>query len=392
MYSTIKKRLDGRKIFVGNPDNNYVMFSNMLFRIYGVDNAKNIRIVSNQDISNVNFSSLDKWLDYYYDHLMEDSKKMIVDTKYCNMTLTSSTLDTTQCNFYTKKRKIYVPSVIDVNLADKNNENFMRTKTMSWLSNKNDLQNVYLTRNIFYDSLYGKTYVAADKNENYGVRPMITIKGDSLIVSGDGSLEKPYILNDYHAVKPGTLISNRYSGEYVMIGDLLFRIIEVMEDQTVKIISDLSLKPNGKYLIFKADVMKTNIYDVDKSDNLGYYINNEVSEYMDTSYFVNHIITVPIYENNIMYGKELSTKKYLAKLAAPDMYDLFSASNDINQSYWFINSSKNRKYIGGVYDAGVPINNELTRDMDLGIRVVAYLRQGLEISSGYGTYYSPFQF
>ena len=49
-----------------------------------------------------------------------------------------------------------------------------------------------------------------------------------------------------------------------------------------------------------------------------------MSEYVDTSYFVKHKISVPIYKKLINYGKEVSTKEYTVKLSPPNMYDLFS--------------------------------------------------------------------
>ena len=325
LYTTVSRSLAGQKNFAGNPNNNYILFSNILFRIYGVDDNHNIRIVADTDLSNVNYSSLDKWLDYFYEHLTEDSKKMIVDTKFCNMQLTRNTLDTSQCNSYTKARKVYIPSVIDVNKAALKGKNFMRPSTISWLSNQNDNNAVYVTRDIFYNEFYGLTYIARKKDDNYGVRPMMTISKDLLIKDGTGEKDNPYILDDYKKAKTGSLLNERYTGEYVLVSGVLFRIIEVDNDKNVKVISDMSIQPYDDDFRYSAEVNKANIYNPTDKNNLGYFVNNKMSEYVDTSYFIKHKITVPIYKKLIKYGKEVSKKEYTVKLSPPNMYDLFSA-------------------------------------------------------------------
>lgn len=397
LYSTVKKELNDQKNFVGDPENNYLLFSNMLFRIYGIGNDKNIRIVAAQDISNVNYSSLDKWLDYYYDHIMESSKKLIVDAEYCNMDLTDSTLDTTQCNSYTGLRKVYIPSVIDVNLANKNGINYMKPLTMSWLSNKSDEKKAFLTREVFFGEEYGKNYLAYDINENYGIRPMMTIKGSSLIIDGDGTYENPYILEDFQKVKVNTLLNKRFPGEYVSIDFSPYRILEAMDDGTIKVIGEYpiegsidGLEYNSDYLEFRTDISSSMIYDVKDKKSVGYFIKNKVSEFINTTYFVTHEAIVPIYKKKIMYGKEVSTNKISSKLFAPDMYDLFSATVDFENSYWTINSSKNKNIVGGIYPIGVPINDLLNYDMPLGIRLVAYIKKDALVISGKGTRQSPF--
>ena len=91
----MKKKLNNTSNFVGDPENNYVRLSNMLFRVYGVDSNNNVVIVSDEDIGNVNYSKLDDWLDYYYGKLNEKTKKLIVKAKYCNMVIDENSRDTT---------------------------------------------------------------------------------------------------------------------------------------------------------------------------------------------------------------------------------------------------------------------------------------------------------
>lgn len=390
LSSTVKNNLKDNKNYTGNPDNNYIRLSNMLFRIYGLDTNDNVIIVSDEDIANVNYSKLESWLDYYYVNLNDFTKKIIVKSKYCNMNLTDTTLDTTKCSGYTKERNIYIPSVIEVNRVARDDGNFMRPNTMTWLANKKDNNTAYLTRNIFIGEEAGKTYLAYDVKENYGVRPMMTIKGSTLIVEGDGTKNNPYTFGDVKKAKGASLLNERYTGEYISIDGQIYRIISTENDGTTKVISNFTI---GRV----ADDISTgtNPYGTyNPKDNTGaaYYINNKISGYINTKYFVKHEIEVPIYKNEIIYGEEIETKKYEVLLSAPEMYEMFSAQPQDGgcESYWLVNSSKKAGITGGILLPGVPLNEEVYYSLKLKVRVVAFMKKGTTISSGDGTITKPY--
>ena len=61
--SVVKKDLGEATNYKGEPLNNYVRLSGMYFRIYGLtDDGKNVILVSDEDIANVGFNKLEKWL------------------------------------------------------------------------------------------------------------------------------------------------------------------------------------------------------------------------------------------------------------------------------------------------------------------------------------------
>ena len=388
LNSTIKKSLNDSKNFVGNPLNNYLRISNMLFRVYGLDDNNNIIIVSDEDIANVNYSKLDKWLDYYYDNLNDFTKDVIVKAKYCNMNLTNTTLDTTKCSSYTKERNVYIPSVIEVNKAQ-GEDNFMRPNTMSWIANKKDSKNAYLTRSFFFGKEEDKTYLSYSIDDNYGVRPMMTIKGDTLITDGNGTYNNPYVFGDVKKAKGGTSLNERFTGEYISIDGDVYRIIKTNSDGTTKVISDFTI---SEAAVRNDSVDGKFTYNPTDKSTIAYYINNRVSEYVNTKYFVKHEIEVPIYKDNIVYGNEIKNKKYEVVLSAPNMYEIFSAQpqNPVSKSYWMLNTSQKEKIGAGLLEIGVPINGEVEFNTKLGIRIVAFTKKGTTISSGQGTVENPY--
>jgi len=405
LNSTIKKDLNGATNYTDVPTNNYIRISNMLFRIFGVNSDNDIIVVSNYDIANVNYSKLDKWLDYYYEHLNDNSKKLIVPSKFCNMDVTETTLDTTECTSYTKNRKVYIPSIVEVNKASGGNGNYMKPATMSWISNmKKDSKEAYLTRDMFFEDLFGRDFASFDINSNYGVRPMFTIKGGTLITGGDGSFDNPYLIGDTKIASGGESLNSRESGEYFIDNDTVWRIVDINKDGTTKAVSVNAISNYssersmyGKELTFYpiADKNGLFIYNPKVNGNIGYFVNNDVSGYIDTDNLQKHDISVPIYKTIPIYGEEVETKKYSVMLSAPNMYDMFSAAEfldfgETSGSYWLINSSKKRNYVSFVTYNGMPYSGNIDMKNAYGARVVGYFKKDVTIQKGLGTHKEPY--
>lgn len=399
LISMIKKDLGEAKNYTGNPKNNYVRLSNMYFRVMGIDSSNNVILVAEEDVANVNFSKLEKWLDeVYIEHFTDEAKKLLVKSKFCNMKIAEDNLDIKECSSYTDKRYAYVPSVIDINNATEEDsiENFMKTFTMSWTGNGNDGKTAYLTRNVFYGDEYGKSFLSYDVNDVYGVRPKIVIKGNTLITSGDGTISKPYSFGETSKAKGGDKLNTRYTGEYFKTDNYLFRIIEVEEDGTTKVISDETLGSlRDRPMTDSNSGYKTIIYDIKDKKSYGYFINNQASKYIDVSLFVAKEIEAPVYKNKIIYGEESKVNKFKVKISPPNYFDMFSAQvNKISHSshsYWLINSSNSKDRIGGVVlDIGVPINDTVPHYEKFGIRIVGYVESKAVISIGSGTYDDPY--
>lgn len=394
LNSVVKKALKGAKNFTGNPTNNYVRLSNMLYRVYGLDSNNNIILVAAEDVSNVNYTKLNEWLNkYYYNHLNDFTKKLIVKSKYCNMKITDTTTDTTECSGYTDKVNIFVPSVVDVNKAAAGSENFMKTYTMSWVGNSGDDGKAYITRSFFSAENEGKSFIAYDTTYNFGVRPMFTIKGNISAVSGDGSITDPYTFGDSTPIKGGEELNNASTGEYVNISGDLYRVINV-ENGYTKVVAEDSITRSSELVLAVPTIAVTELtYNPKVKGSVAYIINNESGQYIDTSYFVNHNVKVPIYKKDIIYGEEVKTEKYKAKVFAPNMYEMFSAQvnayGHVSHGYWYLNTSKTSFYISAVTDIGVPLNKE-TRYLSFGIRPCAYIKDNVIVTSGLGTRNNPY--
>lgn len=407
LKGVVKKDLGEETNYKGNPLNNYIRLSNMYFRIFGLTDDGDVIVVSDEDIAYVSYDKVEKWLDeYYYEHLNDFTKDNIVETKFCNMAVDDSNINIKECNQYTKKKKVYIPSVIEVNKASDGIinpstgiNNFMRPNTISWVSNEKDSSEAYTTRDRFFGlENLEKAFLSFDKTHNYGVKPMFVIKGDILVTKGDGTFKTPYEFGDTKKIKYGIPLSERDTGEYVLISGVLYRIIDVTEEGTTRVISmnSFGLSTLDDVEVYSNAGLDNLVYDPTSKKSVGYYINNAAMEYIDTRNFVNHEIEVPIYKDKPIYGTEVKTKKYTVKLAAPNMFEMFGAagnnyfkSYDL-YSYWVINGSKNNRIGSAVTDIGVPVNEEIGAYSRFGIRVVGQINKKRVIVSGKGTYDNPF--
>ena len=396
--SIVKNDLGDATNYVGEPTNNYVRLSNMYFRIYGLNKDNNVILVAEEDVSNVNFTKVEQWIDeVYMNSFTEEAKKLLVKSKFCNMKVTDDNLKTTDCSSYTKERYAYIPSIIEVNAAQSETGNFMKPYTMSWVANAKSDKEAYVTRYTFFYEARGQDFYLDKASYNYGVRPMIVVKGDALVVSGDGTQDKPYSFGETKKAKGGDLLNTRYVGEYITSNGYLWRIMKIEKDGTIKVISEDTLGILGDRPMTSCyDEAESIKYDPKDKESCAYFINNKSSEYIDVSIFTTHEISVPVYKKNIVYGEATKYNKYKVKLSAPSMYDMFSAQVNReaqnSHSYWLCDTATgNGRTAGAITDIGVPINEELQPYYQLGIRVVGFLKKGTVVSNGNGTYNSPYK-
>ena len=175
----------------------------------------------------------------------------------------------------------------------------------------------------------------------------------------------------------------------------IYRIIQVEKDGTTKIISEATIGSYDDNLVCTASATSpTIVYNPKDKVSVAYCINNKASSFVDTSHFVNHEIEVPIYEDLIIYQEESSVATYKSVLSAPDMYEIFSAQVEMHLSslsYWLKNTSKSKNRLtGAITDIGVPCNESLPDYLQFHVRVVGYLKKSTVISSGLGTFESPY--
>ena len=384
---SVTKRTNPKGFYPADSENNYIYFSNQLYRILGVD-GDNVKIISNDVVGVSNYAAIDKQLDKYYKTLSSKSKKIIVKTKYCNDTLSQKNTDTTECTSYTDEKNLYLISLADINKIKSNYAGYIVTGQNMWLANKLNDNYSYLVgseieevKNFFTSMI--NTY-------NGGIRPVITIKGDTIISKGNGKYDSPFIIQkDIHSAKAGELINRRLPGEYFTLGGNIWRIIEPQSDGTTKVILNDTISTIDDVLLYNDAANEQYEYNPKKNNTYAYYINNKASMYLQTDKLVSHEIKVPIYKEGILYGKEIETKKYKVKLSAPNLYDLYSISTT-EEEYLTINTSQEENYFFYMSTVGDVIKRSYDRYRQYSVKPVAFLKSGVVVVKGSGTELDPY--
>lgn len=382
---SITKRETDKGFYPGDSEDNYIKFSNQLYRIISIE-GDNVKIVSNDVIGVANYAALDKQLENYYKTLSSKSKKLIVKAKYCNDELSAKNLDTTECSRYTNEKKLYVPSISDINKIKTGEENYLIGKQLVWTSNMQKENYPYVIASYIPNS---RSQIAPMiSNSNMGIRPVITLKGDLIVSNGSGTSDEPYIIEkDVKPAKAGEQIKDRLPGEYINLNSGTWRIIKHEDDDTTKVIyNDVIVTDEGK-LFFKDDYNDIFEFNPKKINSYAYLVNNRANEYFDISDLVTHEVEVPIYKSDILYGKESKTKKYKMKISIPNIYDLYTC--DSYDEYYVLNSSQDKdKHL--VVSYGTVTNIRYDARYDYAVRPVAYIKSTKSIVSGTGLNDDPY--
>ncbi len=389
--------------FAGNVEDNYVLFNRLLFRIVRVNSDGTITMVSDDPLSNVDYtsstgrfenSSLDKWLnEYFYQLLEEENQKLLVNTAWCDDILTKETMTTTECSRTSKKRKVGLLSLQDYYRSLVDGESYLELRNHTWYANFDKNKKPFAI-----SSVYPGEEGEGSQEQHYllNVRPALTLVKDIKILSGSGTQTDPYVLVKETSGKKNELINRRKLGEYISYSGYNFRIIGKEEDDTTQIVMTDTLKdgsgtsPEIRYEEEGKEGYRQ--YNPKTKGNIGYQINHDMTKYIQSDLFKKRNITVPIYDKNITYEGKKTTQTYSVKLSAPSTFQIFSAKgkNTTGSGFWYLDSSKQKNTKAFVFPLGTTPLGEANDGRSAGVKIRAYLKSDVYITGGNGTLSNPY--
>ena len=398
LASTVKANTENG-YYVGNVDNNYVYFNNMLFRIVRVNDDDSILIVSNDALANVDYtndgrftdSALDKWLNDYFYNLLEPSyQDLIKSSSWCDDVISSDNITTTECSRQTDKRKVGILSLQDYNLSYDGVSSYLDKSNFSWYANLAEDNKAWA---ITSTDSYPNTIYSSESTNLLNVVPALNLKASTTILEGDGTYTDPYVVVKRDTARRSSELNKRQVGEYVSYSGYLFRISNILDDGTTEVIMDSVLKSNNRQIdIGYTNGNKQKVYNPNQEGNIGYKIKNDMTRYINTDLFVSKKISVPIYNKNITYQGKKDTKEYKLLITIPSTFDIFSArSSTANDSgYWLRDSSKQDNTKAVVRSLGTLTYSNASDNLQAGVKVLAYFDKDVIIESGKGTYLDPY--
>ena len=308
--------------FKGESVNNYIIFSNMLFRIVKTNLDGSVDIVLNDSINSLSYNTNSDYINSDISKYLNDVFLDKLDKYYLSKTLICND-SVNNINEYTCKNKNidnYV-KLLDVSdyLNSIDTNTYLNSDENIWLSTKKDKDNVWIIGDGVLSYL--------DNHSSAYVKPVVTLKNSVSIVSGDGTLENPYTITK----KKGVGI-----GSYIKIDDDLW-VVYSKEKKNLR----LMLVDNIDSGITKMKYSSKNVYFDPKEENtLAYFLNNDY--YNSLSYkklLVDFEVNTGSYNNSY---KDIYSKKQKVKVGIPSIVDLKYSGNSF--SYYLLNSKGEEIY------------------------------------------------
>lgn len=260
--------IGGNHYFKNEVDNNYVTYSNILWRIIRINADNSVTLISENPLvslaykEEVNFkeSYLNKWLNIteeeentgILEYNLNNPDKYLLKNETCLDVVDK--LSNQLCKTTYTDKYLGLMSTSDyVNTGAETS--FINNNTKFYLSNTTD------TNKIWYITDTNKVSYS-DGTDLIGLRPVITVKGNINIVSGNGTLNSPYTFESEKSM----------FGAYVKLGEDIWRIYQVNKD-TINLVSNNLLKLNNEAME-RIYTNKGYSYDSRKWNTLAYYLNN----------------------------------------------------------------------------------------------------------------------
>ena len=388
---------DTNGYYKGDALNNYVMFNNMTFRIVKINSNNTVTIASDEVLANVDYtndgrfadSSLDSWLnDYFYNLLESKYKKLITSSKWCDDVLNADNYMATECSRSSAKRNVGILSIQDYNNTLADDISFLDFGGIVWYANLDSNNNPWTMTD-----LYDYPLKSEPMNQEYlfNVRPAVTLKKNTKVLSGDGSEVDPYILVENDSARRNTLINERQIGEYINYSGYTWRIAGINDDTTEIIMTGVVTNDDVELQIGYNN-SGAKVYNPNKKGNIGYQVINEMTKYVSTDLFTKTKVEVPIYNNKVTYKGKKDTKTYNNIVTIPSVFDIFTAKGDNSSDggYWYIDSSKEDGVKTVMYPAGTVTYTTVTDDRTEGVKIKAYLKSDVFITDGDGSLEHPY--
>lgn len=249
-------RMSGMYIYKGENVNNYIKYSNMLWRIIKfnpdgsldivLDDNKNM-LKWNNEVTNFSESDIYKYLNNYFYKLLDYN--YLTNTVICNDTIDD--LNNMTCNDKITDSYVRLLNISEY-LNSKTTSTYIKDDENIWLSNRSS-DKVWNINNGNLSS--------SDVTNMYYIKPVVTIKNSTVLIKGEGTKENPYIIDE----------SKLGISSYVKIDEDVWHIYDKSND-----IYHLSLtKPLENKKIFSKISTK---FDLEDTSSLANYLNNEYYE------------------------------------------------------------------------------------------------------------------
>lgn len=278
------KEINNEQYFYNDASNNYLKYSNLIWRIIKIDNEDTIYLISDNVLTMLNNTDQN----YIYSWLnssenlntgilqknLNDTSNYLTNYKVCDDNVTD--IKNITCDKTNNTNLIGLLSILDyINTGGE--KSFINNNKYTYLSNKDD------NNMLWYINDEGKLGISTNE-DIYGIKPVIRLNNNLKAISGNGTSKNPYIIEE----------DTTLFGSYVKLGNDIWRIYDI-ENETVKLILD-------DYLTINEEKITKNY------SNSNYYHNDTI--FSSLAYYLNHDYLNTLTYNNIINNSNWSNSYY----------------------------------------------------------------------------------
>ena len=344
------KQINGADYFIEDSSNNYLWYSNILWRIIKVNSDNSITAISASSVTSLAYgenlkfqeSYINKWLnnnEEEYTGILEKNLNQI-ETYLQPIAICTDVVDTLtneDCQNNTENGYISLLDTKDfINVGNQNS--YLVNDEQFYLANNNSQNESWYINEI-------GNVKTNDGTDILGIRPVITIKSNIKYQDGNGSKNDPYKIEK----------ENGLFGSYVKLDDQIWRIYQVNEDDIRLVLNDY-LKVNDKELTYIYSP-KNSYHNDELAKSIAYYLNNTFynslsykSKIKERQWTNGYYGQSSSYDYKTALNKSINTKIALISIGDivlnPELNNYFTLTGTKNNGSMVYTISKNKKLYG----------------------------------------------
>jgi len=374
-------------VFKGLVEDNYIKYSGILFRIMGIDSSGNLKLVSDDSLT-IMYSGLNKgfessfinsWLNTneevensgYFERNFNDKNSYIVNTNTCNDVI--SDLTNVTCDEQTYDDGFSIMSLYDyINAGAK--ESYLNNGKDFYLRTLNDKNNNY------YVASTGEIGTDTTTTKVRGVRVVFSIKSNIKLLSGNGTINNPYVVEENNP----KVLTDLNIADTLLYSNMNWKVVE-RNEENIKVVLVDKIKTDEEYKIIKFGG-NNSVYVVD--NNIGKYLNNEFYNSLENKEYIvdGKWFTGSNSLSNLDY-KAKYTSSVDAKVGILGFSDLFV--NELSNIFTLTRGIEASNLIMVINKDGHAYADYISKEYN--IRPSIYLNGKLEIESGKGYANNPYK-
>ena len=389
--------VDSTSYVTGNPNNNYVLYSGLMWRIVSFNTSnRTIKLVTDEPVATVSYnnvtnnnnysdSNISRWLQNNFLPTLRNTEKYLVDDVEWNYSKVAANVTTPITGGSTVTSKVGMLNNYEYLKAS----NYINKGKKFWL--------ISTTGNDGWHVNEAGQIISANVLNFYGIRPSVVLKPNVTYVNGgNGTVNNPYKLIGDTSGNVGAFLNSRYPGEYVTLNNTLFRISSVNSNYT-KLVATNTISIDASIASTIPFITSSNYNAV--AGTIGFHAYNEI--YSDDTFIgeylkrwvapINDMLTEGDFCRMLINRNTSQTigcppeDVINTKVAVPMLGEMYATS--ASSDYWTINNS-----VSGKMD--IITSDGSARDIEItelsSLLPVVVVKNSTIITGGNGTENNPY--